>query len=191
MKAVLIGVFLAVLLTASAMATAFPTQPVWGLSGWYPCNINGNYGGSANVCYVSWDGVFRACDETNRDAAFTAGANGVTTTDIFIDHLDGIAETLDGFEVKDGSNVLCTHVGVGSSVETWNEFDCKVSFTGAKTLTFHPTAESPWSQCGTYGQVAVKGIRSTGYTVPEFGTVTALVALMGAIVGLVVLRKKY
>ena len=127
--------------------------------GWTNCNTAGNYGGwdKTSTCKVAWDGVTQACTEDNRDATFTVGTAGMTTTTITIDHLNGISDN-DGFEVKDGSTVLCSYPDVPTSSENWNVFDCTVNLKGVETLTLHPTAATPWSDCATWGQVAVKSI---------------------------------
>ena len=139
-----------------AVAVKADVQPFGG-SGWAPCNSTGDYGGHAtDNCFVAWNGITQACDETNRDATFTVGTNGMTTTMITIDHLNGISDT-DGFEVKDGDNVLCTVADVPTDTEDWVLSDCAVNFQDVKTLTLHPTAAA-WADCATWGQVAVKDI---------------------------------
>jgi hypothetical protein len=147
----LLVLFVALAMIASVSATSGSFT-----SGWAPCNTAGNYGGFANSCFVAWDGVTQACTENNRDADFTVGTPGMTTTMISIDHLNGISDN-DGFEVKDGSTVLCTVPDVATSSETWSIENCAVNFDGIKTLTIHPTADA-WSDCATWGQVAVKDI---------------------------------
>jgi len=128
--------------------------------GWADCAVSGsNYGGiDGNCCKVAWDGVTQACTPETKDATFTVGTADMVTSKIIINHLDGIAETGDGFEVKDGNNVLCTYVGTMSGTETWKTLTCDVNLIGVKALTIHPTATSSWTQCNTYGQVAVSSI---------------------------------
>jgi len=128
--------------------------------GWANCAVSGNNYGDIGLscCRVAWDGVNKPCTELNRDATFTVGTDGLLTTKIVIDHLDGIADTGDGFEVKDGDTVLCSYVGTLPGTEIWKTLTCDVNLIGVKTLTIHPTATSPWTQCDTYGQVAINSI---------------------------------
>jgi hypothetical protein len=137
--------------------------------GWADCAVTGsNYGGisKGTCCKVAWNGVTQACTEPTRDAAFNVGAADMVTSQIIINHLDGIAETGDGFEVKDGDNVLCTYAGTMSGTETWKTLTCDVNLIGVKTLTLHPTATGPWTQCNTYGQVAISSITFEAATAP-------------------------
>ena len=97
----------------------------------------------------------------------------------------------DGFQVKDGSAVLCEWFDpVPGNAEVWDVFECAVNFEGVKTLTIHPTAASPWAGCDTWGQVAISNIEShtCGGDVPEFTTIGAGLALLGA--GLYAYRKR-
>ena len=136
-------------------------------SGWATCNVAGGYGGWDKIshCYVAWDGVVQACTEPTRDATFTVGADEFTTTEISIEHLDGVAETFDSFQVKDGNEVLCEFNDlVAGPDEVWKTLVCDVAdFDGEKVLTLHPTAANPWTSCETWGQVAIKGITYEGY----------------------------
>jgi hypothetical protein len=83
------------------------------------------------------------------------------TTKIIINHLDGIAETGDSFEVMDGTTKLsCEYTDLSfPSTESWKTLTCNdVRLYGVKTLTLHPLASSAWSSCYTYGQVAISSI---------------------------------
>jgi hypothetical protein len=199
-----IGIALVLAMAGSASAYLPECDETFasGGGGWAHCNTAGSYGGEAQNCCVAWD-PDTICQESTRDASFVVGANGMYTTSITIEHLDGIAETYDGFEIKDGSTVLCRFNDAASGPETWKTMVCDgyepggspyddyfSSFSGVKTLTIHPTAAQPWSLCGDWGQVAVKGISFVTTQVPEFGTVAAVVALAGAMAGFLVIRRK-
>jgi hypothetical protein len=150
---------LLVLLMALAMIVSVKAIiPTPFTSGWADCAVaNGNYGGVTGTCKVAWDGVTQACTEDNKDATFTVGNTGMTTTKITINHLNGISNH-DGFEVKEGTNVLCTVPDVATDVETWAIYECDVNLLDETQLTLHPTAEAPWELCDTYGQVAIHEI---------------------------------
>jgi hypothetical protein len=198
MKKVLIALVLGICLLAT---TALATSGTF-TAGWTSCNPGypGSYGGwdqDPDHCRVSWDGVIQPCIENNRDATFTVGQDGYYTTSITIKHLDGVAETSDGFKVCDGpcqlddSNVVCSFADITLGTETWKTLECPVNFNGVKTLTFHPTATLPWSDCGTWGQVAVESIDyELGSQIPEFSAIAAGLALAGAATGFVLLRKR-
>jgi len=131
-------------------------------SGWADCEAaavaNGGYGNiGIGTCKVAWDGVTQACAEDNRDATFTVGTTGMTTTKIYINHLNGISDE-DGFEIKEGTTVLCEVPDVPTSVETWVTKECDVNLLDETQLTLHPTAVAPWTLCDTYGQVAIHDI---------------------------------
>jgi hypothetical protein len=182
------------LLLALAMSVSAVDPSVDG-SGWAPCNPAGNYGGSASICFVAWDPVNNTCPEANRDATFTVGAAGVKTDMITIDHLDGIAETMDSFQVLDAAGALvCQYIDAAPGTEEdWMILNCpiEVPFEGVQTFTVHPLAQSPWSACGTYGQVAVRSINFhlEDNNVPEFGVIAAAVAMIGAIAGIILFRR--
>jgi hypothetical protein len=162
---------------------------------WATCNAGGGYGAwdkSPDTCRVSWDGVVQACTPETRDATFTVGVNGLTTDMITIVHLEGVADTMDSFEIKDGDAVICGYNATGvQDSEIWHTLDCPVSISGEKTLTFHPIAEGPWALCDTYGQVAVQSITyaASAPPIPEFGMVVAGLVMVAGI-GLVVFRRK-
>lgn len=179
------------LMAASAFAITDPFT-----SGWGDCNAAGNYGGwdKVSTCKVSWDS---SCDEGSRDATFTVGKAGYQIDKIIIEHLDGIAETTDSFEVKDGSTVLCSFADITSGTETWKTLNCDVTsfnLVGEKALTFHPTAQTAWIGCPTWGQVAVKSITYEDHlwdqNIPEFSGIAAGLALAGAATGFILLRRK-
>jgi len=150
----LLTLFVALALIASVSAGAIVQVQPFGGSGWAACNPLGNYGGDTN-CWVAWEPPCTI--DASIDATFTVGASGVTTTMIAIDHLNGISDD-DGFEVKDGDTVLCTVPDVATDTETWVVTNCDVNFDGEKILTLHPTTATPWSDCATYGQVAIRAI---------------------------------
>ncbi len=203
MKKILIGLLLTVMMLYTVNADS-----AFGGDGWAMCNPNGNYGGwdKQSDCYVAWDPeclpvdaavsfekeiCVLGCPESSRDATFTVGEVGKTTTQIVIDHLDGLAETDDSFQILDGDNVLCTWVDpIAGNPEVWKTFYCVVNFEGEKTLTFHPTAIDPWSQCGTYGQVAVSSIDyvTENNDIPEFTVIGATVVL--GLAGLFIYRRR-
>ncbi len=185
----LIALVLGVCLLAT---TALAADATLG-SDWGQCNPAGNYGGEGSNpnCKVAWDSP---CTELTRDATFTVGQTGYDTTQIVISHLDGIAETTDSFEIKDGETVVCSFADITSGSETWKTLTCDVNYTGEKTLTFHPTAVSPWSGCNTWGQVAVKSITDNRHLpqnqIPEFSAIGAGLALAGAGAGYLMLRRR-
>jgi hypothetical protein len=189
----IIGILLLLAMAMSVSADA--PSAAFGGSGWAPCNIAGNYGGhAADNCFVAWDPSDNECPGTTRDANFTIGSTGDTTVRIFIDHLDGIAETMDSFEVINSTGgIVCSYEDLEpASVETWMTLECPVSFSGVQTFTIHPTATEPWSACGTWGQVAIKKIDfrySDGGDVPEFGVIAATIAMIGAIGGIILFRR--
>jgi hypothetical protein len=190
-----IYVLLALALIASASASV--VDPVF-TSGWAGCEYNalnaGGYGGiSPGACWVAWDGVYQPCTEGNRDATFTVGTDGMTTTEISINHLDGTAETADSFAVMDGNDELCRFDDITSGTEIWRTLTCDVEIDGVKTLTLHPLATGPWSSCDTYGQVAIHSITfeaEEDNDVPEFGLIAGSIALIGVVAGAFFLRKK-
>lgn len=181
----LLVLFVALALMSVSVIAAGP----FGGSGWAACNPAGNYGGHAiDNCYVAWDGVTGHCDGSNRDATFTIGTTGLTTNKITIDHLNGISE-IDGFQVMDGNKVLCEVPDVPTSTENWVMDSCDVDIDGVKTLTIHPTSNTPWDGCDTWGQVAVKGITFDTNTIPEFGVIAGGIALIGAL-GIFLYKRK-
>lgn len=197
----LIALVLGVCLLATvALAIPVPTGDF--TSGWGDCNALGNYGGwnKVSTCKVAWEPDGQGtCPENNRDATFTVGVQDRILDKITIGNLDGIANTLDSFEIKDGDTVLCTYIDATTPphAETWTTFDCVVSsqnYEGPKQLTLSPLATAPWSQCGTYGQVAIRSITYTdhlkGSNIPEFSGIAAGLALAGAATGFILLRKK-
>ncbi|MBD3202765.1 hypothetical protein GF327_00590 [Candidatus Woesearchaeota archaeon] len=165
-------------------------------SDWGDCNPAGNYGGwdKESACYVAWDPVDGACPESTRDATFVVGDPSGDTdyVQIVIEHLDGIAGTADNFEILDeNDNVVCAYTAdEGSNPETWYTLFCDVSFSGEQTWTLHPTADSPWNQCGTYGQVAITSIEFNDEDnyVPEFSVLSAAAVL--GVIGLFVFFKR-
>jgi len=181
---------LIVLLLALAMIVSVKAALPSGTfdAGWGSCTQGGGYGGwdqDPNTCHVAWD---VGCNVADRDATFSVGGAGMTTTVIHILHLDGASD--DGFQVLDGSNVLCTYVDSTSS-ETWMTLTCDVNLDGVKTLTLHTTgAAGPY--CVGYGQVAVSSITydATTTSIPEFGLIAGVVALVGLVAGVVILRRK-
>jgi hypothetical protein len=182
----IIGILLVLAMAISVSAV----DPFTG--GWGNCNVAGNYGlwDKTSTCKVAWDPSDGACPEPNRDATFTVGAAGQTTTKITIEHLDGIAETLDSFQVLDGTTPLCSYTDVTqATAENWMTLNCPVDFVGEKTLTLHPLAETPWGACGTWGQLAIKSITFETTQIPEFGVIAAGVAMIGALAGLVLFRR--
>jgi hypothetical protein len=193
MRKALIALVLGICLLAT---TALAVMPSPFTSGWGDCNTAGNYGGwdQVSTCKVSWDG---ACTEETRDATFTVGQTGRVLDKIIIEHLDGVAETTDSFEVKNGNDVLCSFADVTSGSETWKTLTCDVTaknLVGETVLTFHPTANGPWAGCGTWGQVAVKSIsyqdHLQGSNIPEFSAIGAGLALAGAGAGFLMLRRR-
>lgn len=191
---------LALILGVCLLATtAFAADADWGspVQGWGQCNSNGNYGGwdKVSICKVSWEPG--TCDDTTRDATFKVGKTGYVLDKIVIEHLDGIAETTDSFEVKNGNDVLCSFADITSGFETWKTLECDVTaknLVGEQTLTFHPTAETAWIGCPTWGQVAVSSITYQDHLkqndVPEFSGIAAGLALAGATTGFILLRRK-
>lgn len=187
MKKFLVGIILMIAMATSALAV----QP-WGGAGWGTCAVSGdNYGGiDGNPCYVAWDPSDGICPDGNKDATFTVGQAGYTTTKITIKHLDGIAESMDAFQVLDGNTVVCSFLDPVGGAEVWKTLVCdNLNLNGEKTLTLHPLAQSAWSLCGTYGQVAISEIDWVGNQIPEFGTIAAMVALAGAVTAFFVVRK--
>ncbi|MFH0978559.1 MAG: hypothetical protein V1837_04625 [Candidatus Woesearchaeota archaeon] len=193
MKCLVLGLVLLAALAVSASAA-----PLWAVGGFHQCNPSGNYGGDSINCWVVWDGVNQTCTDANKDATITVGSVNFETTSIEIEHLNGIANTMDGFDVVDSqNNVICTFPDtVPLSTETWETLVCNgLSLNGVQTLTIHPLAASPWDNgggldCATYGQVAIREVEFFGNQVPEFGTIAAMVALAGAVTGFFVLKKK-
>jgi hypothetical protein len=193
MRKIGILVFGVLLLAGSALALT-GTYTIVDSDGYYNCNIqtNGQYNKNVgDFCKVVWDGVWRDCDESNREASFTVGASGQTVTSFTISHLDGVAD--DSFEVLDGTTPLSpeckfTEVTHGG----WKTLTCNVNFDGPKVLTIRPLANA-WDYCNGYGQVAVDSI-TFEYTednnIPEFGTIAALIGLAGAATGFFLLRRK-
>lgn len=164
MKKLLVLIVALALMAVSVKADAQP----FGGDGWAACNPAGNYGGDTK-CFVAWEPPCAV--DASTDATFTVGALGMTTTMIAIDHLNGISDN-DGFEVKDGDKVLCTIPDVATDTETWVVSNCAVNFVGVKTLTLHPTTTTPWSDCATYGQVAVRAITAASTEVNFNGVCT-------------------
>jgi hypothetical protein len=194
MKKFLVGIILMIAMATSALAATSP----WGGAGWHQCNTAGNYGGFGQDqnCYIVWDGVNQACTDATKNATFTVGQVNTETISIDIDHLNGIADTMDGFDVLDSNgNVICSFPdSVPQSTETWGILHCPVSLNGVQTLTIAPKATAPWDNggglnCATYGQVAIKNITFETQQIPEFGTIAAMVALAGAVTAFFVVRK--
>lgn len=164
------------------------------VSGWGQCNTGGGYGGwnKESPCYTVWDAP---CTENNRQATFVVGESGKLTTEITIRHLDGIAETMDGFEVRDEEGALvCKYIDAAPGPETWMTLVCDdLGLYGEHVLTIEATAEAPWSGCNTYGQVAISditySISDTNGQIPEF-TVLGSLAVLGAAGVFIAKRKK-
>jgi hypothetical protein len=176
----LLVLFVALAMIASVSATSPFTN------GWGDCNTAGNYGGwdKVSTCKVAWDG---ACTSETKDATFTVDTGSSWLAEITIEHLNGIAETMDGFEVKDASGaVVCTFTdAVAGPGEVWETFHCiptVQTYSGVQVFTLHPLAVTAWSSCGTYGQVAISSIVAVpDGQVPEFGVIAGVVALVGAL----------
>lgn len=186
-KLLVLIVALAMIASVSAFSGTFD-------AGWATCNAAGNYGAwdkNPDTCRVAWNGVTQACEMGNSDATFTVGQSGMTTTEISITHLNGVSNQ-DGFEIwNEDLTPLCTVADVPTTTETWVTDTCNVNLGDVKTLTIHPTATAPWTDCNTWGQVAISTItyEATTNAIPEFGIIAGGIALVGAL-GIFLYRRK-
>jgi hypothetical protein len=196
MNKLIIGILLVLAMAVSV--SAINVNPF--TSGWGTCEPNavaaGGYGNVKTMgdgtCMTAWDGLGDEngrCYESNRNATFTVGAVGMTTTSITISHLDGTTD--DTFVVLDESNPnwVCEYTTLTHDGQ-WHDLTCNLNFVGEKTLTLKPTVEQSWTLCGTYGQVAIHSITyEATSTVPEFGVIAAAIAMVGAVAGIVLFRR--
>ncbi|MFH0875881.1 MAG: hypothetical protein V1859_08130 [archaeon] len=204
--------FLVLVIALATVFSASASVPAFGGSGWGTCNTDGGYGAWDKIspCYTVWEPecVSEAfgtedvecemqCTLNTKPATFVVGEVGKTTTEITIEHLDGYAETMDGFEVRDEQGVLvCEYVdSAPAEVETWMTLVCDgLSLGGVHTLTITPKAAEPWTQyggCPVWGQVAISSISyetENNGEIPEFTVIGALAAL--GIAGIYAAKKR-
>lgn len=204
MKYVLFGILVAVLMATSIMATPVaPNHPrsfdlkadgngcyvdggYW-MTGWgVPGAAGGFYGGESysNFCLV-WE---PSCAQTTESASVDLQFNGGSEK-IVIRHLDG-QSNLDSFDVKVSGVTVGHYTDSLQPTEDWVVTEFPVNgYVGNYPVALVAT-DSAWPSCTPWGQIAVDYINVETIEIPEFGTIAALVALMGSVVGLVVLRKK-
>jgi hypothetical protein len=141
-----------------------------------------------------------SCMTDDKTAYFSMGTNGQASM-LELRHLLGSENDAYELYIKDGDS--WTKLDVSSSIDkvcgACNSNECWYTdnyYFSARTGTveFKIVALTvPASWCESWGLNAFSWARLNGVPgneVPEFGTITALVALVGAVSGLVVLRKK-
>ena len=153
-----------------------------------PATLGGYYGGEPyeNFCLV-WE---PGCAAQARSAfvylTFDGGAEKIV-----IRHLDG-QSNLDSFDVKVNGNKIGHYTDSLDSTEKWvvSEFPVNGIIGDDQQVELVAT-DAAWSSCDLWGQIAVDYINvEPNNTVPEFGLIAGLVALVGLVAGVVILRKR-
>jgi hypothetical protein len=157
----------------------------------------GGYGGYDNDAnFRGLMGPPTGCSASDTWATFTLDAGDGEAVSLVIRHLDGSQG--DSFDVcivePAGDNCFATYTADGTSSEDWKTtiFNLPEGLSGEIKFKLKATdPQTPWCDLG-WGQVMINWIHLYGNNqsnVPEFSSITAAIALVGAVAGLVVLRK--
>ena len=165
----------------------YNTAGAW-MTGWgVPAAQGGYYGGEPyqNFCLV-WE---PGCTAQANSAAVTLQFNGGSEK-IVIRHLDG-QSNLDSFDVLVNGVLVGHYTDSLNPTETWVVSEFPVSgLTGSNTVALVAT-DAAWPSCDPWGQIAVDYINvEADNNVPEFGIIAGGIALIGAIAGIAIIRKK-
>jgi len=138
------------------------------IDGWSNSNLPGNYGGcgdgSCTYRQVLGEPGNDQCTENEREATVILHAGDNTVSKLKVKHLDGIS-LLDSFDVF-VNNILVGHFSDDTQIQTevWRETEFDLTghdFSGDLIIKLVAT-DDIWTQCPTYGQVAIDFIELYG-----------------------------
>lgn len=164
-----------------------------GLTGWgVPAMAGGYYGGQD---YETFCLLIEPGDCTMGASTASVDVTATHTTNIVtIRYLDGISGA-DSFDAYVDGEFIGTVEAVDTGSEDWKEetFALPRTYEIGETLTIELEALGPvWDGCANWGQVAIDHIDFCfDPEIPEFSTTAALVAMVGGLAGLVLLRRKH
>ena len=131
------------------------------IDGWSSPNLSGNYGGKD-------DGTYRqiieenSCNEDGREAKFVLYAGNRKAQLLRIRALDGLSN-LDSFEVYVNDELVGSYTDVQDSQELWHDFAVPLDNLSGRLEVKLKAINEIWSQCNTYGQVAISWAEIEGY----------------------------
>jgi hypothetical protein len=158
------------------------------MTGWgVPGAQGGYYGGLpyADFCLVWEPGCAAGTESAAVDLQFNGGSEK-----IIIRQLDGQSE-LDSFDVLVNGVIVGHYADSLVPTEDWVVSEFPVSdITGNQAVALVAT-DSAWPSCDPWGQIAVDYINVEPDTsVPEFGVIGGVAALIGALSVVFLMRKK-
>ena len=156
-------------------------------AGWgVPAIAGGTYGEKpySDFCLV-WEPTCAAGNElASVQLNFLGGDEN-----ILISHLDGLSN-YDSFDVILDGTVVGHYTDVQDSKEIWLTTAFPVTIdAGVHTVALKVTDQA-WSGCDSWGQLAIESINVETTNVPEFGLIAGGTALIGAIAGIAIIRKR-
>jgi hypothetical protein len=186
---------------------------------WGSINSFGGYGGKDSLDDVDDEGVGVAkdmrvvwggypitpCTGSNNWASFVMDANGYSADFIELRALDGSSDDSFSLYIVDGSNEVFVgnYTADPSTAEYWQTLgfelpddpDTGLPYNGMVTFKIYSTGvKGDYCENGFYGQNAFSWIRlSSEYTqqpIPEFSAIASGIAILGAGVGFVLLRRR-